>query len=153
MGRAVDDLARLTRLPTFDALLAPDEAFRRAVDADRRKLLDRLASIAAAERQDNEALEALEAELLRVERGELALYVSEVRLLQGARDGDGPLHEHSARLREVAVAATGREQSWRALAERLAGLQAELQVRRKRGWSGCFCLDSSSFEHFIPSPP
>jgi hypothetical protein len=129
MGRAVEDMTRLMRLQTFDALLAPDEAFRRAVDVDRKKLLDRLAAVASSERQDPEVLDALEAELLRVERGELALYVSEVRLLQDAREADGPLHEHSARLREVAVAATGREKAWRALSGRLAAVQSELQVR------------------------
>ncbi len=129
VGRAVDDLTRMMRLPSFEVLLAPDEAFRRTVDVDRKKLLDRLAVVGAADRQDNEVVDALEAELLRVERGELALYVSEVRLLQDSRESDGPLHEHSSRLREVAVAATGREQAWRALSGRLAAMQAELQVR------------------------
>ena len=109
-------------------MLSPDEAFRRSVDADRKKLLDRIAAATAGERPDTDIVDALEADLLRVERGELALYVSEVRLLQTARDADGPLHEHSARLRDIAIDATSREQAWRVLSGRLSAMQAELQV-------------------------
>ena len=128
VGRAIADLSHLMHLPSFDAMLSPDEAFRRSVDADRKKLLDRIAAATAGERPDTDVIDALEADLLRVERGELALYVSEVRLLQTARDADGPLHEHSARLRDIAVDATSREQAWRVLSGRLSAMQAELQV-------------------------
>lgn len=133
VGRAIADLSHLMHLPSFDAMLSPDEAFRRSVDIDRKKLLDRIAAVTAGERPDNDVVDALESDLLRVERGELALYVSEVRLLQTARDADGPLHEHSARLRDIAVDATAREQAWRVLSGRLGAMQAELQVRLMMG--------------------
>lgn len=129
VGRAIADLSHVMLLPTFDAMLSPDEAFRRSVDVDRKKLLDRIAAVTAGERPDNDVIDSLESDLLRVERGELALYVSEVRLLQTARDADGPLHEHSSRLRDIAVDATAREQAWRILSGRLGAMQAELQVR------------------------